>query len=227
MSLLILIQLWLGIRLYGQVALRDRLEKERRSLQKLLVKKSRSLRRQALKDALTGIANRRQFDTRLLREFNRAATEGPLSLVILDVDYFKKYNDQHGHPVGDECLKAVVSCINNGRRRSQDLAARLGGEEFAILLPDTDLRGAIAVAESVRKTVAARHGTHQRHAAQRDRQLRRACRGAVAEHGAKPTWSTPPTVRSTWPRPADATACARKASMPPGSTKRFSLVINK
>ncbi|UUZ48276.1 diguanylate cyclase [Massilia sp. B-10] len=100
MSLLILIQLWLGIRLYGQVALRDRLEKERRSLQKLLVKKSRSLRRQALKDALTGIANRRQFDTRLLREFNRAATEGLLSLVILDVDYFKKYNDQHGHPVG-------------------------------------------------------------------------------------------------------------------------------
>lgn len=227
-SLLMLIQLWLGIRLYGQVALRDRLEKERRSLQKLLVKKSRSLRRQAFKDALTGIANRRQFDTRLLREFNRAATEGrPLSLVILDVDYFKKYNDQHGHPAGDECLKAVAGCINNGRRRSQDLAARLGGEEFAILLPDTDLRGAIAVAESVRKTVASRVMDHI----------------AGMPHSVTVSCGVHAIVPALNMAPADLVDAADRAlylaktsgrnrvraegAMPPGSAKRFSLVVNK
>ena len=160
-SILLLVQLWLGIRLYGQIALRDRLETERRTLQKLLVKKSRSLRRQALKDGLTGIANRRQFDTRLVREFNRAADAGaPLAVVILDVDFFKQYNDQYGHPAGDECLKFVANCVNGGRRRSDDLAARLGGEEFAILLPNTGLRGAIAVAESIRRSVAAHKLTH-------------------------------------------------------------------
>ncbi|MES2320277.1 MAG: diguanylate cyclase [Pseudomonadota bacterium] len=160
-ALLLLLQLWMGIRLYGQIALRDRLEKERRILQKLLVKKSRSLRHQALKDALTGIANRRQLDTRLVREFNRAIHEGTtLAMVILDVDYFKKYNDQHGHPAGDECLKFIANCVNGGRRRSEDLAARMGGEEFAILLPNTGLRGAIAVAESIRKTVASQQLTH-------------------------------------------------------------------
>lgn len=160
-SLLLLVQLWLGIRLYGQIALRDRLEKDRRSLQKLLVKKSRSLRRQALKDALTGVANRRQFDVRLHWQFSRAIDEGtPLALVMLDVDYFKKYNDRYGHPAGDECLKAVANCVSGGRRRSDDLAARLGGEEFAILLPNTGLRGAIAVAEAIRKRVAAHQMTH-------------------------------------------------------------------
>ncbi|MBC7685061.1 MAG: GGDEF domain-containing protein [Bdellovibrionales bacterium] len=160
-SLLMLIQLWLGVRLYAQITLRDQLEKERRSLQKMLVKKSRSLRRQALKDALTGIANRRLFDTRLAREYSRAAAEAsPLALVILDVDYFKKYNDEYGHPAGDECLKFIASCVNGGRRRSEDLAARLGGEEFAILLPNTGLRGAIAVAEAIRKRIASHKLTH-------------------------------------------------------------------
>jgi diguanylate cyclase (GGDEF)-like protein len=160
-ALLLLLQLWMGIRLYGQIALRDRLETERRILQKLLVKKSRSLRHQALKDSLTGIANRRQLDTRLAYEFSRAVQEGnSLAMVILDVDYFKKYNDKYGHPAGDECLRFIASCVNGGRRRSQDLAARMGGEEFAILLPNTGLRGAIAVAESIRKTVASQRLTH-------------------------------------------------------------------
>ncbi|SHG65319.1 GGDEF domain-containing protein [Massilia sp. CF038] len=227
-SLLMLIQLWLGIRLYGQVALRDRLEKERRSLQKLLVKKSRSLRRQALKDALTGIANRRQFDTRLLREFNRAATDGrPLSLVILDVDYFKKYNDQHGHPAGDECLKSVAGCINNGRRRSQDLAARMGGEEFAILLPDTDLRGAIAVAESIRKTVAARTMDH---ISGKPHSVTVSC----GVHSVVPTLNMAPSDlvdaadRALYlAKTSGRNRVRAEGSMPPGSSKRFSLVVNK
>ena len=160
-ALLLLLQLWMGIRLYGQIALRDRLETERRLLQKLLVKKSRSLRHQAMKDALTGIANRRQLDTRLACEFKRALADGnSLAMVILDVDHFKKYNDQYGHPAGDECLRFIANCVNGGRRRSQDLAARMGGEEFAILLPNTGLRDAIAVAEAIRKTVAAQRLTH-------------------------------------------------------------------
>jgi len=227
-SLLILIQMWLGVRLYGQVALRDRLEKERRSLQKLLVQKSRSLRRQALKDALTGIANRRQFDTRLLREFNRAATEGrPLSLVILDVDYFKKYNDQYGHPAGDECLKAVASCINNGRRRSQDLAARLGGEEFAILLPDTDLRGAIAVAESVRKTVAARTLEHISG-------MPHSVTVSCGVHAVVPSLNMAPAAlvdaadRALYlAKTSGRNRVRAEGSVPPGGAKRFSLVVNK
>lgn len=227
-SLLMLIQLWLGIRLYGQVALRDRLEKERRNLQKLLVKKSRSLRRQAFKDALTGIANRRQFDTRLLREFNRAATEGkPLALIILDVDFFKKYNDEHGHPAGDECLKTVAGCINNGRRRTQDLAARMGGEEFAILLPDTGLRGAIAVAEAVRKTVAGRTMHHLR---DNPHSVTVSC----GVHAVVPTMSMSPADLID---AADRALYLAKTSgrnrvraegvLPPNTTHRFSLVVNK
>jgi diguanylate cyclase (GGDEF)-like protein len=227
-SLLMLIQLWLGIRLYGQVALRDRLEKERRSLQKLLVKKSRSLRRQAFKDSLTGIANRRQFDTRLLREFNRCAVEGkPLALIILDVDFFKKYNDEHGHPAGDECLKTVAGCINNGRRRTQDLAARMGGEEFAILLPDTGLRGAIAVAESVRKTVAARTMHHLR---DNPHSVTVSC----GVHAVVPTLNMAPADlidaadRALYlAKTTGRNRVRAEGALPPNTTKRFSLVVNK
>jgi hypothetical protein len=165
-SLLLLIQLWLGVRLYGQISLRDRLEKERRSLQKLLVKKSRSLRRQALKDALTGIANRRQFDVRLNWEFNRAIEEGAsVALVIMDVDYFKKYNDRYGHPAGDECLKLVAGCVNGGRRRSDDMAARHCGCRSH----PQERRGA-------------KDDPRARLVAQRDGQLRRACGGAGGRH---------------------------------------------
>jgi diguanylate cyclase (GGDEF)-like protein len=227
-SLLMLIQLWLGIRLYGQIALRDRLETDRRSLQKLLVKKSRSLRRQAFRDALTGIANRRQFDTRLVREFNRAADSGsPLALVILDVDFFKKYNDQYGHPAGDECLKLVAGCVNGGRRRSQDLAARMGGEEFAILLPNTGLRGAIAVAEAIRKSVAAHKMTHL----------------PGKPHSVTVSCGVHAMVPTEGMSPIDLVAAADKAlylakssgrnrvraegTMPDARSKRFSLVVNK
>jgi diguanylate cyclase (GGDEF)-like protein len=227
-ALLLLLQLWMGIRLYGQIALRDRLEKERRMLQKLLVKKSRSLRHQALKDALTGIANRRQLDIRLVREFNRAVTEGSsLALVILDVDYFKNYNDRYGHPAGDECLKFVAGCVNSGRRRSEDLAARLGGEEFAILLPNTGLRGAIAVAESIRKHVAAQRLAHV----------------AGAPHSVTVSCGVHALVPLDGMAPQDLLEAADRAlylaktsgrnrvraegSVPPSRARRFSLVVNK
>ena len=227
-SLLILIQLWLGIRLYGQIALRDRLETDRRSLQKLLVKKSRSLRRQALKDALTGIANRRQFDTRLNWEFGRAIEEGAsLALVMLDVDYFKKYNDRYGHPAGDECLKLVAACVSGVRRRSDDMAARLGGEEFAILLPNTGLRGAIAVAEAIRKSVAAHKMTHVPDASH---SVTVSCgvHALVPVEGMTPAELVDAADRALYlAKTSGRNRVRAEGTMPPTGAKRLSLVINK
>lgn len=227
-ALLLLLQLWMGIRLYGQIALRDRLEKERRILQKLLVKKSRSLRHQAMKDALTGIANRRQLDTRLAHEFARALADGnSLAMVILDVDYFKKYNDQYGHPAGDECLRFIASCVNGGRRRSQDLAARMGGEEFAILLPNTGLRGAIAVAEAIRKTVAAHRMTHvdgQPHTVT----VSCGVHALVPVAGMAPQELVDAADRALYlAKTSGRNRVRAEGSVPPSSGRRFSLVVNK
>ncbi len=105
-------------------------------------------------DGLTGIANRRYFDTVFDREWRRAMRETePLSLIMCDVDYFKLYNDSYGHQPGDECLKLVTSCMRKAMHRPTDLVARYGGEEFVILLPGTHARGAIKIAEKVRRAV--------------------------------------------------------------------------
>lgn len=105
-------------------------------------------------DGLTAIANRRCFDEALQREWRRGsrrATE--LSLVICDVDHFKDYNDNYGHLAGDDCLKRVAAALRDGVHRPADLVARFGGEEFAVLMPDTSLRGATHVAERLRCAV--------------------------------------------------------------------------
>ncbi|RSZ56247.1 GGDEF domain-containing protein [Massilia atriviolacea] len=152
--ILLLILCWMGLRLFRQVTLRDELEEQLRNAQLALVTKNRSLKLLARNDGLTGIANRRLFDARLDAEFNRATRDGTsLALVLLDVDFFKKYNDHYGHPAGDACLQFIGQCIRTGRRRAGNLAARVGGEEFAILLPNTDLYGAIVVAEAVRRSI--------------------------------------------------------------------------
>lgn len=227
-ALLLLLQLWMGIRLYGQIALRDRLETERRILQKLLVKKSRSLRQQAMKDALTGIANRRQLDTRLAHEFGRALGEGnSLAMVILDVDYFKKYNDQYGHPAGDECLRFIASCVNGGRRRSGDLAARMGGEEFAILLPNTGLRGAIAVAETIRKRVA---GHRMTHVDGLPHSVTVSCgvHAFVPVEGSSPQELVDAADRALYlAKTSGRNRVRAEGSAPPSRARRFSLVVNK
>ncbi|CUI08714.1 probable two-component response regulator [Janthinobacterium sp. CG23_2] len=160
--ILLLILNWMGLRLFRQVILRDELEEQLRNAQLALVTKNRSLKLLARNDGLTGIANRRLFDARLDAEFNRATRDGTsLALVLLDVDFFKKYNDHYGHPAGDACLQFIGQCIRTGRRRAGNLAARVGGEEFAILLPNTDLYGAIVVAESVRRSIASAGREHQ------------------------------------------------------------------
>lgn len=105
-------------------------------------------------DALTKLYNRRKFDTFIEYEHARAIRSGePYSLIMIDIDYFKPYNDHYGHQKGDQCLKEVASVMQENLPRSTDFIARYGGEEFVVLLPATDLEGANNVAESLRQAV--------------------------------------------------------------------------
>src|SRR6202022_4038761 len=114
------------------------------------------LRRTATTDALTGVANRRQFDESLEREWLRARRAGdPVSLLMIDVDHFKLYNDLYGHPKGDICLRCVAQVLVSACKRPADLVARYGGEEFMILLPQTPRHGAQRMAQHVLEAVAA------------------------------------------------------------------------
>jgi diguanylate cyclase (GGDEF)-like protein len=108
----------------------------------------------AATDALTGLANRRTLDERLRLEWDRAQRSAePLTLLMIDVDHFKAFNDRHGHHGGDEALRTVAHVIDNNIRRPADLAARFGGEEFAVVLPHTDAKGAGVIAEHIRSSV--------------------------------------------------------------------------
>jgi diguanylate cyclase (GGDEF)-like protein/PAS domain S-box-containing protein len=115
----------------------------------------------AMLDGLTGLANRGRFDERLQEEWARALREGtPLSLLMIDVDHFKKFNDQYGHPAGDACLRAVAKILRAEARRPADLAARYGGEEFVLLLPNTEAAGCALVGERVREELRRLDVTH-------------------------------------------------------------------
>lgn len=121
----------------------------------LLKRQTDLLRSLSFLDGLTGIANRRRFDDAMAREWRRCARSNlPLSLIILDVDHFKAYNDHYGHQAGDECLRMVAEVLSDCARRPSDLVARYGGEEFVCLLPETDGPGAVRVAEGFRTSVA-------------------------------------------------------------------------
>lgn len=120
-----------------------------------LIHTNQELQRMVAVDGLTGIANRRHFEQRYEEEWRRAARDGhALSLILLDIDYFKKYNDTYGHLAGDECLKKVAQVLAATAARAGDLAARYGGEEFAVLLPNTDSVGAAVVAEALRAAIS-------------------------------------------------------------------------
>jgi len=108
----------------------------------------------ATEDGLTGLANRRRFDVRLLEEWARAHRERtPLALLMLDLDHFKMFNDEYGHQAGDECLRAIGELLGAEAKRAADLAARYGGEEFAILLPNTDAEGCAQIAEKILREI--------------------------------------------------------------------------
>ena len=107
-------------------------------------------------DGLTGVHNRRHFDEHLAAEWSRCQrNQTPLSVVLLDVDLFKRYNDRYGHQAGDDCLRRVAVALKAGIRRPGDLAARYGGEEFVCLLPDTALPGALSLAAQLGAAVQA------------------------------------------------------------------------
>ena len=110
----------------------------------------------AATDGLTGLANRRHFDVRLAIEYNRLCRSGGLlSVIMIDIDHFKGFNDTYGHVLGDDCLRRIADTIGSSLRRAADLAARYGGEEFTCILPDTDATTALKVAEVVRTAIAA------------------------------------------------------------------------
>jgi len=115
---------------------------------------NRELEKLSHQDGLTGIANRRYFDGYLSTEVRRAAREHqPLSLILSDVDQFKAFNDCYGHQAGDDCLRRIAAALSSVGRRPADVAARYGGEEFAMVLPGTDLDGAVDVAQSVSRVI--------------------------------------------------------------------------
>ena len=123
-------------------------------LQKALLDTNRRLEEQTLTDPLTSLRNRRAFDEEMRTAFELARRhDRPLSLAVIDVDHFKPINDEHGHPAGDAVLRAVAQVLDSGTRQT-DFVARIGGEEFAILLPETPLFEAMQFAEKIRSAVA-------------------------------------------------------------------------
>ncbi|MCM2291473.1 diguanylate cyclase [Allorhizobium sp. BGMRC 0089] len=124
--------------------------------EEMLVKANRTLAEAASTDGLTGLANRRAFDERLAQEWSRARRNiSPLGLILVDIDHFKLFNDRYGHQGGDDCLRQVAQTLKNAAKRATDLAARYGGEEMALILPDTDLFGTMTLAERYRSAVRA------------------------------------------------------------------------
>jgi diguanylate cyclase len=127
---------------------------ERKLAEMALQLANESLQRLSLVDSLTGIANRRRFDDYLSQEWQRLAREKlPLSLILIDVDYFKWFNDRYGHQAGDRCLQQVALALSQTVNRSVDLVARYGGEEFVAILPNSDNAGATYIAEAMRQAV--------------------------------------------------------------------------
>lgn len=155
-------------RSYVNLLQRDEAYRALRQSQQLLLEANLDLRRLTHSDGLTGLSNRRYLDEYLNAEWRRCVREqSELSVLMIDVDNFKLYNDTYGHVAGDEVLKAIASAIERCLGRSGDLAARFGGEEFAVVLPGTSMGGARLLAEKIRREVEALALPHEASAASR------------------------------------------------------------
>jgi diguanylate cyclase (GGDEF)-like protein len=127
---------------------------ERKAAEQELLRLQKELETLSFQDGLTGIANRRMLDSALEKEWASGKRNGlPLSVVLIDIDYFKQYNDHYGHLQGDECLQRVAAALCGAAVRPRDLLARYGGEEFVVVLPETDEAAALKVAERCRKLI--------------------------------------------------------------------------
>ncbi len=151
-----------GWRLIAQIKLRAGAELQLVQAHGAMEALNQSLEQLAMQDSLTGLANRRRFDLALASEHRRAVShESALALIMIDIDYFKQYNDIYGHLAGDECLRVIAKVIKEaGQRRAGDLAARYGGEEISVLLPDVDTESALQIAEKIRRGIRALKITH-------------------------------------------------------------------
>ncbi|MNF87779.1 Phytochrome-like protein cph2 [compost metagenome] len=146
----------LGYRLIKLMKQQNRIQSELLGAQDKLLEVNRNLELLALEDALTGMANRRQFDLFIQAEAGRARRNHTgLALLMIDVDHFKAFNDHYGHLAGDDCLRKIGAIIVDNIKRPGDLASRFGGEEFAVVLPGTDYVGAFLLAEKIRSAVLA------------------------------------------------------------------------
>ena len=151
----------IAVKLSDGLAITFRDISERKQLELTLMETNSRLVHQANIDSLTQIANRRSFDEYINREWSRCAREKEyLSLILCDVDYFKFYNDTYGHQAGDRCLHLVAKAIEKALERPADEVFRYGGEEFAVILPNTEGQGAIQVAEQIRVSVKCLHIPH-------------------------------------------------------------------
>ncbi len=136
--------------------------RQQEASQASLARENLALQRMAFTDGLTQVANRRSFNEKLSQVWQQSIDEGlPISLLLCDIDYFKRYNDTYGHPAGDVCLQAVAEALVRGAHRQSDQVARYGGEEFAILLPATDANGAKQVALAVQSELARAQVPHR------------------------------------------------------------------
>ena len=143
-----------ALALKREMDMRKERERELLAVTKKLAEVNETLHRLSSLDGLTGIANRRSFDQVFEREWRRCRREGtPLSMLMIDIDHFKRFNDRYGHLRGDDCLRAVAEILETACQRASDLAARYGGEEFAVVLSTTDFQGAKAVADGLRLAV--------------------------------------------------------------------------
>lgn len=125
---------------------------ERKKTEQELARLQKELEELSFKDGLTGVANRRMLDSVLELEWSNARrSRQPLSLIMLDIDYFKQYNDHYGHIAGDECLRTVAGLLTQAATRARDFVARFGGEEFILVLPETSAEAAIKVAERLQR----------------------------------------------------------------------------